>query len=232
MPLTAGTRICLTYSVFSTGSIRLETATSLFHDARDFECEIGKWNRLRKSEDVPNLLAYVLEDRYSDEVLEFASLTAVDRLKAKFLRERCEQSGVRPFLSKMTGTKTLGYTYRPDESTMELNDLVDFDGKDVLDATVGIEAGSIVQKDIYNGRESDDPDQDYYPGEEFEEREGESYVDFVRLSALKPTSNSQSHGVTGFRTHPRGFLFGIHRCQHQRRCSSNVDRAASQNFKL
>lgn len=174
-PLYTGTRLQLNYHISVTGYEGLESANNLAGYAQDFENELSTWKRLRESGDAPETLAYVLNDEYSKEYLQFNKLTTVDQLKAEYLQERCKRQGVRPFLSQMTGSVQRGYGHRGDDDTvMVLNDLVDFSGKEVLDGMVVILPESIIQGDIYSGRDSDDPD--FEPGSEAEE---ERYVDWV-----------------------------------------------------
>ncbi|KAI4181807.1 MAG: hypothetical protein L6R41_006392 [Letrouitia leprolyta] len=153
----------------------LESANNLARYAQDFGDELSTWKRLRENGDAPELLVYVLNDEYSKESLRLDKLTAVDQLKAEYSQERCKRQGARPFLSKMTGCVQRRHGYKGDGDTeMELHDLIGLDGKEVLDGSFSVEPQSIVQGDIYSGRDYNDPDFD--PGSELEE---ECYVDWV-----------------------------------------------------
>ncbi|KAL8960893.1 MAG: hypothetical protein Q9193_002474 [Seirophora villosa] len=184
-PISAGNRLQLTYCVFPSSQMPMNTAKSLTKDVRDFEKDLHTWNRLRKDGDAPDLLAYVLDDQYSDEPLEFSLLTAEDQLKAKFLQERCKQEGVRPFLSQLTGTVPCIYGYTrnrsggngEDKTTMELNNLVDLDGNVVWSGVADFLPRGIVQRDIYHARDSNDPERE--PDDPMEELVEYCYVDWV-----------------------------------------------------
>lgn len=176
-PLLTGTRLQLSYHISVTGYQDLESANNLARYAQDFGDELSTWKRLRENGDAPELLVYVLNDEYSKESLRLDKLTAVDQLKAEYSQERCKRQGARPFLSKMTGCVQRRHGYKGDGDTeMELHDLIGLDGKEVLDGSFSVEPQSIVQGDIYSGRDYNDPDFD--PGSELEE---ECYVDWVRL---------------------------------------------------
>ncbi|KAL8851650.1 MAG: hypothetical protein Q9221_003487 [Calogaya cf. arnoldii] len=168
--LVTGARLQLNYCVYSRGPEPLETATTMTSYAQDFEDELARWKRLPRGTEEPRLLAYVLEDHYNDKSLDFSSLTEADVVKAKWLRERCERQGVIPLLSRLLGN----VSYTSHETTMELEDFVDFDGNHVLDAVLDFAPEDVVQNDIYRGRDYNDPEFD--PGSELEE---ESYVDWA-----------------------------------------------------
>ncbi|KAL8654728.1 MAG: hypothetical protein Q9226_003323 [Calogaya cf. arnoldii] len=180
-PLVTGTRLQLTYHVYPKGPKCLETATSIANQAQDFEDGLNKWKRpheIHKTTDPPRLLAYVLlddEDYYSDMSLSFSSLTAVDKLRAKWLLERCERQGMIPLLSRLLGNVVQGTGYyNPSETTLELENFVDFDGNSILNATSDLEPEDLVQKDIYRGRYSNDPETEF--GSDTEEG---SYVNWA-----------------------------------------------------
>lgn len=164
----------------------MNTAKSLTKDVRDFEKDLHTWKRLRQDGNAPDLLAYVLDDQYSDESLEFSLLTAEDQLRAKFLQERCKQQGVRPFLSQLTGTVPCDYDYGwnrsrgngEDKTTMELNNLVDLNGNVVWRGVADFLPRGIIQRDIYHARDSNDPERE--SDDPYAELVEYCYVDWVR----------------------------------------------------
>ena len=118
-------------------------------------------------------------DDYRGSGHQVSTLREEDKLKARYLRERCAAAEVYPYLGTMKCTID---EYEVDGTSLELENFVDFDDSDVLEGHVQIDLEYLIQKDIFEDRESNDSE---FGEDPFEETYVHHYVDSVTaFSAL------------------------------------------------
>ena len=99
--VTSGFRFALMYSLISVTPDTLPCASNLGNDKQLVVEVLHKWNITYKKDPSYRLLAYFLEHGYSEADLMVDKLRGKDLIRAKCLRQACQEQGFSLFLASI-----------------------------------------------------------------------------------------------------------------------------------
>ena len=174
-PIVSGFRLLLEYRLYGSKYQEIETAGAMAGYAKDFENELIRWNNLQKSGKADPLLVYVL-DECAEHDPEGAVLTGGDDLKAKYLVERCANTGMCAYLAQLQSSlEDSKYSY-------EVNCLTSLTGAKTPYASKKIKIEQIMSDDFLKNRDSNDSE--YGTEDPFDEVYDYHFKDMVRFGSF------------------------------------------------
>ncbi|KAL8811889.1 MAG: hypothetical protein Q9200_001444 [Gallowayella weberi] len=102
-PITSGYRIALVYNVINNTPGHDQSASLAIAQKQKLSNVLCGWHRAASIEgmEVPEALVYKLDHQYTDAHLKLQALKGLDRVKAEYLRETCENADICFYLASM-----------------------------------------------------------------------------------------------------------------------------------
>ena len=105
-PVSSRHRLVLTYSLIHVSTCAPQLASSLVDDQLKLKKLLAEWNySYRNQIGCSQMLAYMLEHKYTDVNMRLAHLKGRDRSKANYLKAACEDQRLSFFLANLEHTK-------------------------------------------------------------------------------------------------------------------------------